>query len=281
MNRIMARRILTALLWVSLPLSAQPKLIVDSLFSQSLSSTIRFSILLPGGYDASNRYPVLFLLHGYDGGHTDWTSRTALVSFMDGLSLIIVMPDAGNSWYVNSHSNPSRRIEDFLLTDLTIHLIEQYSVDEKRQAVAGLSMGGFGAVMLAMKHPQRFRFAGSLSGALSVPGDIDFWEDQPWGKRLAPNLKETFGSAPNAFRDAHNPFLLVKNLQSSSSPYLYLVMGTNDGFVGFLPAHRMLADTLRAHDIPYEYHEVPGGHSWEFWGRTVRPMIERMMDFLK
>lgn len=240
-----------------------------------------YSVLLPDGYDGAHRYPVLFLLHGYNGGHTDWTSRTDLQLFMKEYSLIIIMPDAGDSWYVNSQSDPSRGTESFLVHELPKHAAERYSIDEQRQAIAGLSMGGYGAVVLALKHPGRYKFAGSLSGALSIPGDIDLWEHRSWGKRIAPNLKATFGAKPNEFRNAHDPFLLLRRDSMSSFPYFYFVMGTHDGFSGFLPAHRALTDSLRAAGIPYEYHEIPGGHSWEFWGNTIRPLLDRMMDLLK
>ncbi|HEX9614811.1 MAG TPA: alpha/beta hydrolase family protein [Bacteroidota bacterium] len=272
---------LIGLLCAPIALSAQSALVVDSLFSRNFSTVVRYSILLPEKYDTSNKYPVLFLLHGYDGGHADWTARTSLQCFVADHALIIVMPDAGNSWYVNSISDPSRGTEDLILHELTDHVSAHYSIDKHRQAIAGLSMGGYGAVMLALKHPGRFRFAGSLSGALSIPGDIDTWEHKPWGRRIEPNLKATFGTTPNEFRNTHNPFLLLKKDSASSMPYLYFVMGTHDDFAGFLPAHRALTDSLRAAGISYEYHEVPGGHSWEFWGRTIRPLLSRMMDVLK
>lgn len=254
---------------------------VEQFYSLSLARTQDYTILLPRGYSEDQRYPLLFLLHGYGGSHEDWVARTSLTEYVRDLSLIIVMPDAGNSWYVNSVSRSRDRFEDFIIADLRNHINRKFSVDTARTAIAGLSMGGYGAIMLAMKHPGMFRFAGSLSGALSVPRDIDEREKKTWGEHTVLNLKETFGPAPGPFRNAHDPLLLYRQPSPDHLPYFYFVMGTNDGFDTFLPAHRMLTDSLRSYGAVYEYHEIPGGHSWKFWDRHIGPLISRMMEVMK
>lgn len=253
---------------------------VEEFYSASLGRTQKYTLILPRGFQSGRRYPVLFLLHGYGGGHEDWVSRTSITEYVREFPLIILMPDAGDSWYVNSFTRQNDRFEDFVISDLRTHVLSRFSVDTARMAIAGLSMGGYGAIMLSLRHPGLFRFAGSLSGALSVPRDIDERERKTWGKHNVINLKETFGSSPGPFRDAYDPVLLYRKISPDRLPYLYFVMGTDDGFDTFLPAHRALTDSLRFHGAAYEYHEVPGRHSWQLWDREIGPMIRRMMEVL-
>jgi len=191
------------------------------------------------------------------------------------------MPDAANSWYVNSVTREDERFEDFIVSDLRNHITTHYTVDTTRIGIAGLSMGGYGAIMLALRHPDIFRFAGSLSGALSVPRDIDEREKSIWGRHNISNLKEVFGSSSGPFWDAHDPLLIYRKVPQDRLPYLYFVMGTSDGFETFLPAHRLLTDSLRSYGAQYEYHEVPGGHSWSVWDRNIGPLVDRMMEIMK
>ncbi len=259
-----------------IPVWAQPEVRVDSLFAPSIGITKKYSILLPKDYTPAARYPVLFLLHGYSGGHTDWTSRTNLAGYVVNDSLIVVMPDAENSWYVNSRSDPRRRFEDYIVNDLRSHIAGRYSIDSTRIAIAGLSMGGYGALVLALRHPTVFRFVGSLSGALSLPRDLEAWEKAPWGRNLAPSLRSAFGT----YDETLDLCALVRKQQNARLPYLYLVIGTSDGFPTFLPANRTLTDSLRAYKIVYEYHETPGGHNWKFWDTEIQLLLKKLRQVM-
>ena len=73
---------------------------------------------------------------------------------------------------------------------------------------------------------------------------------------------------------------LYRHVPPASVPYIYLSIGTQDGYRDFLPAHRELTDLLRAHGIPYEYHELPGEHNWYFWDQEIRPLLQRLQDIL-
>lgn len=266
------------LLWI-FPLPAQPVARIDSLFSPSLGMTKKYSILLPKSYSSRTRYPVLFLLHGYSGGHTDWTSRTKLADYIGDAPLLVVMADAENSWYINSKTEPKHRFEDYIVNDLRSYVFQRYNVDTTRIAIAGLSMGGYGALMLAFRHPTLFRFAGSLSGALSIPRDLDLWEQSPWGRRIAPSLRTAFGTS-GKYDEEHDLFSLLRNSAKNSLPYFYVVIGTKDEFPTFLPSNRSLTDSMRAYAVPYEYHETPGGHNWQFWDREIQPLFKRLQEIM-
>lgn len=258
---------------------AQPIARVDSFYMPSLGKTMKLSILLPARYNPKSRYPVLYLLHGYTGSNQDWPSRTKIRDYVRDIPLIVVMPDAENSWYVNSATEPNDRFEDYLVKDIPRYINNMYSIDTTRQGIAGLSMGGYGAVMVALKHPTRYRFAASLSGALTFPRGLND-TTRPAERALFPSLRRAFGERPNSERTMGDVFLLYRQTAKDSLPYLYLVIGTQDGFRSFLPAHRAFTDLLRSYGAAYEYHETPGGHNWQYWDREILPILKRMREVL-
>jgi putative tributyrin esterase len=259
---------------------AQSVVRVDSFFMPSLGRTKKLSVLLPSNYDPAKRYPVLYLLHGYTGGHEDWGTRTKLREYVKDVPMIVIMPDGENSWYVNSFTEPNEQFEDYLVKDIPHYVQTMYSIDTTRQAIAGLSMGGYGALMLALRHPARYGFVGSLSGAITFPRGMND-TSRPAERALIPGLKRVFGERTNGFRNAHDVFLLYRQTSKDSLPYIYMVIGIQDGYRTFLPGHRAFTDLLRTYGAAYEYHETPGGHTWQFWDKEIRPVIMRMREVLK
>ena len=258
--------------------SAQTAAQIDSFYSPGIASIAHYSYLLPAHYDTLHSFPVLYLLHGYSGDHRNWSELTNLMTYGAELGVIIVMPNAANSWYVNSAGEPNARYEDFIINDLRTYIEHRFHVDTTRRAIAGLSMGGYGAVMLALRHPRLYRFAGSLSGTLSIPSGMEFPAHNKEERSLA-NLDQVFGSS-RSFREEHDVLHLYKKTQRQDLPYLYFAIGTNDGFTTFLPAHRTLIDSLRSYGARYEYHETPGVHNWKYWSREIRPLLRRMIEVL-
>jgi pimeloyl-ACP methyl ester carboxylesterase len=142
--------------------------------------------VLPEGYDSAFRYPVLWLLHGHGGDETDWLRETELT----------------RDFYVDSQVDSASRYEDFVVRDLHDDVVRRYAVDTLREGIAGLSMGGYGAPMLALRHPRRSRFAGVLSGALWVPSPLE--REDTLGVGLLPAVDSAFGPEPNPHRRAHD-----------------------------------------------------------------------------
>lgn len=277
------QRYLTGFLFFLFPLSvfSQTVLRLDSVSSPSLAKTKNFVIILPSNYQSGAHYPVLYLLHGYGGSHLDWTTLTKIQEYVKNMPLVVVMPNGENSWYVNSVSEPQNRFEDYIVTDLRKFVAARYNIDTTRQAIAGLSMGGYGAVMLALRYPQSFLFAGSLSGALNVPIEIPIISDRSWGRSIAPSLEKVFGKQPSPQWSRYNPFELYRKTSKDSLPYLYFITGIQDGYPTFLPMQRAFTDSLRAYGAKYEYHESPGGHNWQFWDREIQPLLARMREIMK
>jgi putative tributyrin esterase len=279
-NRFPMRYRIWLLLWTlfySVTGQAQVSLLLDSLYSPALRKTMKYMVILPARYDAGRHYPVLFLLHGVFGDHTDWSSKTRLTEYCAPYELVVIMPDGQNSWYVNSWSDPGAKFEDYLTQDLPDHVFGKFAVDTARCAIAGLSMGGYGAVKTALRFPGRYFFAGGLSSAITAT-DTAWWKAHgSKNPKLAQTELRAFGGAPRKILDEQDPAQLARTA-GPSAPYIYLATGIEDGFRTFLPAHRVLTDSLRVHGIAYEYHEVPGGHTWIFWNREIQPLLRRLMD---
>jgi S-formylglutathione hydrolase FrmB len=261
-------------------LRAQTTARVDSFYMPSLGRTKKISILLPSKHDLNTRYPVLYLLHGLTGAHDDWWTKTKLREYVQNTPLIVVMPDGENSWYVNSVMETNDRFEDYIVHDVSQYVQKLYSIDTARQAIAGLSMGGYGATMLGLRHPAKYRFVGSLSGAITVPRGMND-TTRPAERSLYPSLKRAFGEKPSTSKNGHDIFQLYRQTSKDSLPYVYMAIGTQDVYRSFLPAHRAFTDLLRAYGAAYEYHETPGAHNWQYWDKEIQPLLKRMREVLK
>ena len=237
--------------------------------SASLNEPRSVSVLVPAGYEQSGRrYPVLYLLHGGGQDHTAFAMRAWFGAQADR-SMIIVTPNAGESWYVNSVVDPSARYEDFVAKDLVTYIDANYRTIATREgrAVAGVSMGGWGAMLLGLKHPQLF----GAVGALSAPYLIS---------RQSPNMdmssreQQTFGKPGSPERLARDPVSLLATIPLESVPELYVASGNQDIFV---IDNRRFVERLTERKIPYEYREVsPRGHSWDLWDEQLLAFIERL-----
>jgi putative tributyrin esterase len=272
--------IAAGLLFGSLTAISQSNVRFDSSYAPNLGRAMRTVVFLPSAYDGNRQYPVLYLLHGLWGSYADWSSRTHLSTYAATCSLIIVMPDGENSWYVNALNDPRGRFEDFIVHDLPASIARSYRIDTVRAAIAGLSMGGYGALMLAMRHPDRYFFVGGLSSYITIPAEIPAGPKRSASALVHESLPRVFGHDSSAFYADHDLFVLLQRVPPERMPYLYLAAGIQDGYRHLLSAHRELTDSLRRRSIAYEYHELPGGHTWIFWDREIQPLLRRLMEVL-
>jgi putative tributyrin esterase len=259
--------------WVSaaaqrIPQDQKP-LVMDSVFrSASLQREMHYRAILPGHYTSSERFPVLYLLHGLYGDYKNWDTRTRLEKYAKNFRIIIVMPDAGDSWYTNSATVPADKFEDYIAKDLISEVDEKFRTihDRHGRAIAGLSMGGYGAVKLALNHPELFAFSGSLSGAFNAAQNLDQLRPEFRGKLL-----EVFGSEGSRTRAENDVFTLLNAPRETPYSYFYVACGTGDFF---LDTNRALAQQLSSRNLAYEYHETPGGHTWEYWDSALKPLLQ-------
>lgn len=243
--------------------------------SASLNRDMPYRIYLPQKYGQSaGRFPVLYLLHGIYGNFKDWDTQSHLQQYARNLDLIIVMPDGGNNWYVDSATVPQKRYEDYIVKDLIAEVDGRYRTIAAREsrAITGLSMGGYGSLNLALRHPEIFIFAGSLSGALNAPSDLG-----PRQPEFQASLLEAFGPPGSTARNENDVFLRLKRADVSRLPYIYLACGEGDAFIDL---NRQFAAQLLAEHAHYEAHDAPGGHDWEFWDKSIKGMLPVLMQKL-
>lgn len=224
-------------------------------------------VVVPAEYEQNTqRYPVLYLLHGLWGGHRDWLDRTNLLQYTKEMDVIVVLPDAGDSWYANSVNQPGARFEDYVVEDIVGYVDQHFRTLPFPAAryIAGLSMGGFGAYKLALKHPGRFSLVASFSGAFVIASDSTY-----------ESVGEVFGPAGSEARQENNVVELIQQARLSDPPYFYLDCGTSDRL---LENNRNVAAVLAERGLPYEYHEVAGDHSWEYWNRRLPVVLDLVRE---
>lgn len=241
----------------------------EQFHSPSLARDVHYRIIHPAGYakNSAERFPVLYLLHGLYGDRTNWSELTKIAEQARPHKFLIVMPDGANSWYVNSYASPHDHFEDFIFRDLIAEIDSRHRTiaDRTGRAIAGLSMGGYGSLKFALKYPERFIFAGSMTGALSAPLNL---ADE--AAEFRDDLLKAFGPPGNPSRTQNDVFALAAKVSPTNLPYLYMDCGTSDSF---LPVNRQFAALLQKRNIPYEYHEFPGGHEWPYWDARLPAVL--------
>jgi S-formylglutathione hydrolase FrmB len=260
--------------------ASQVTVVEDSLFSVSLNKISRYMVVLPNGYSSGQeRYPVLYLLHGLGGDHTNWVKKTGLVRYAADHRLIIVTPDGGDGWYSNSTLLPNARYEDHIMNDVIPGVEARYRTLQTRyhRSVAGLSMGGYGAFLLALKYPAKFFFAGGISPSMQFPAAL---EDSAivsrWSKASISNLRALFGVRHTPAWDDQNVMLLAQRSNGSTLPYFFLSTGSQDVILEIVGQAHDLAGILRSRGASFEMHELPGKHDWSFWDQEVKAVLQRI-----
>ncbi|WP_428655733.1 alpha/beta hydrolase [Runella sp.] len=252
--------------------------------SAILGKDIKYSIYLPADYEKTNRsYPVLYLLHGYTDDETGWTQygeahliADRTINNGDAPSMIIVMPDAGVTWYQNSYDNKTR-YEDFFITEFIPHIDATYRTRAKREfrAVAGLSMGGLGTFLLATKHPDLFTAAAPLSAAVwtdeefSANGQDQAGWDNAFGDLYGKGLRGKDRLTAHYYKNAPIKIVEAGNPDELKKVRYYIDCGDDDFLIkGNMALHAMMIDKK----IPHEFRVRDGGHTWSYW-RTALPEV--------
>jgi len=276
-TRVHVVALLTTIAVASLTAQAQRASVETIQFqSKLINATLPYNVILPLGYRASatTRYPVLYLLHGHGGHYNDWLTRTNLADYAAQYRVIIVMPEANNSWYVDGAAGSSDKYESYILQELMPDIDRRYRTIQSRygRAIGGLSMGGYGAIKYGLKYPATFAFAASMSGAFGV---TRYTEKEMGGPNWEPFLK-TFGPIGNQTRKANDIFEITKALTAgrlAALPYFYFDCGTEDAAQHF-DRNRELSELFVEKKIPHEFRELPGDHSWRYWDQQVQEVLK-------
>jgi enterochelin esterase-like enzyme len=236
--------------------------------SSALQRKWSYAVYLPDGYETSTlRYPVLYLLHGHGGGLYDWVNlghiqqtADALIAHGDMPPAIIVMPDADSTWYVDRKEQMETAVIQDLIgdTERTFRAIGA----RKGRLVAGLSMGGYGALRFALKYPELFAAAALLSPAIYDPEP-----PQGSGARRA----GVFGAPhfdPQVWKQLNYPALWDAFLAKKIAVPMYIDSGDDDTHFIEAEATRLYS-LLRRNGQPAELRIVDGGHNWAVWESTI------------
>lgn len=246
-----------------------------SMPSAVLGRDVNYAVYLPPDYaTADRRYPVVFLLHGYTDDESAWVqfgevnlAADRAIAAREIPPMIIVMPDAGVTWYINDYQNKVR-YEDMFVQEFVPFVDRTYRTRPKREfrGVAGLSMGGWGSLVYAMRHPDLFAACAAFSAAVWTDEDFMAWDD----KRMAGMFNPVFGAhlaGPARLTphyQSYSPMDLAKalNVDELKKVRYYLDCGDDDFlFKGNAALHIALADRK----VPHEFRVRDGGHTWSYW----------------
>ncbi|MEX2130705.1 MAG: alpha/beta hydrolase-fold protein [Pseudohongiellaceae bacterium] len=325
-----AGRVGLVLLWViSRPAIAQPRdaalvyvpppvpegLETIEFYSPAVDRGMKFDIVLPENYaESDERYPVLYLLHGYMQNYTIWGRNLGAAFYARNLGgLILVVPDGGNTWFVNyalSENNQKNDWEDYLIQDLVGYVDGHYRTLATREgrAIAGLSMGGYAAITLGLRHPAMFVSLGSTSGALGYardqaellrqgltpqpqqrPAEIQAQIDQAdeyISREIAipgfSTQKErtpagaAFITAEQA--EAYDPYTIIYDVPKNQLPHFYIDSGTEDGAVADA---REFMGILLINNVAFDFMQSRGRHNAEYWRRSIGHMMTIQYEIMQ
>lgn len=242
----------------------------QNLSSKLLGRDMSYRVITPNGYrQSSNRFPVIYLLHGLYGHFNNWTDKTHIRTYADSYHFIIVMPEGNDGWYTDSATVPNDKYESYIISELIPEIDKKYrtQADREHRIVAGLSMGGYGSIKFGLKYPNLFSVVGSFSGAFDAPMRNKA-SNNNW-----PSIPVVFGAEDNKIRSENNIFDILRGfdqLRLTNVPYIYFACGTEDPYITI---NRDFDALLIEKKVPHEYRELPGKHAWDFWDGQVQEFL--------
>lgn len=256
--------------------------------STVLNKNVNYTIYVPADYDQSQRtYPVVYLLHGYTDDNTAWlqygeVNRYADKAIADGTipPMIIVMPDADSSFYINSYDG-KEKYEDFFIKEFIPAIEKTWRIKGQKRfrAVAGLSMGGYGTLIYALKYPELFAAAAPLSAAVLADDDITGFPDNSWDKTFA----QLYGRGlkgkdrlSKAWYDNSIPKLVESKSADELKKVRYWIDCGDDDFLikGNCNLHIMLTEKK----VPHEFRVRDGVHDWKYWRTGITDALKFIGD---
>lgn len=232
-----------------------------SIYSNSMHKYLKAVVIKPDNYKKKkNSFPVVYLLHGYDGWYSNWIIRAPeLMNYADQYQTLIVCPDgAKSSWYFDSPIDTTYRYETHVATELVNFVDKNYKTiaDKNHRAITGLSMGGHGALFLVLRHSDVFGAAASMSGGVDLKESKNRFD-------IMKRIGDTILHAGNW----HNMSVinLVENY-TNTGVKIFFDCGDKDIFI---EGNRRLHQKMLQLKIPHTYIERPGGHNWDYWKNAI------------
>ncbi|MGM9479497.1 alpha/beta hydrolase [Pedobacter sp. GSP4] len=230
-------------------------------YSKSMKKNIKAVVIKPDAYQTGKSFPVLYLLHGAGGSYAEWVKKVPVIkNLADQYQFIIVCPDGNvTSWYFDSPVDPAWRYETYVAKELVSYIDEHYKTiaEKKGRAITGLSMGGHGALYLAIKHQDVFGAVGSMSGGVDIKPFPNGWNIS---KRLGP-----LDEFPERWKQ--NSVIDLVYLIKQGALAIAIECGLDDFFY---KANVRLHEELVYNNIPHDFTTRPGVHNWDYWANAIK-----------
>jgi S-formylglutathione hydrolase FrmB len=227
-------------------------------FSEPLQKQTAATVLLPES-NFKGPFPVFYLLNGLSDDHTIWMRRTNIERYVSGLPLIVVMPNGARGFYCDAPQGAAHQAD---IVDLVRYVDTRFQTRAERSArcIGGFSMGGYGAVKLALQYPDLFSSANSHAGALSFGhgSKLEFPETKPVLGQDAD------GGGPN------DVYRLIAEADRSKLPHLLIDCGVDDFLIEESRAFHAHLEKL---GVPHDYKEHPGAHNWDYCDLHVQEAV--------
>lgn len=215
---------------------------------------------------SGKRYRTVFLLHGLSDDHTAWSRYTSIERYANMYNVAVIMPDGGRSFYTDAANGFP--YWSFISEELPAIAAELFPISLKKEDcfVAGLSMGGYGALKLALRHPERFAAAAALSPVVDIKRRFEAEESALW----LPELKNIFISPEHARTSGNDLYDLAEKAVASQTELPRIISFCGDGDF-MLEDNRSFNAAMKDLNYP-EFHcyEYPGAHNWQFWDRHIQ-----------
>lgn len=242
-----------------------------SVFSNAMHREYKCVVIKPERYKKSKEaFPVVYLLHGYDGWYSNWIIRVPeLKTWADMFNLIIVCPEGHkSSWYFDSPVDSTMQFETYIAKEVPAWIDAHYNTikDRKGRAITGLSMGGHGAIFLGFRHADTFGGCGSMSGCMDLEGFKNKYEIS---KRLGDSIN--YRTNFTNYSDLH-----VVETPPSDTLKIIIDCGLKDFF---FPVNQQMHERLLNLKIQHDYIVRPGGHDWAYWRNAVKYQLLFFRDY--
>lgn len=259
-------------------------LIQANIFSKSLMRTVPINVILPVDKMTSPKekargdlpYKTLYLLHGVFGSYIDWVSGTNIQRWAEEKNLAVVMPSGENMFYVDQ-PKPHNMYGEYIGHELVELTRRMFPLSRKREDtyIAGLSMGGYGALRNGLKYHETFGCIAGLSSATIIDDVNERTDDSPFFLQKRSYAESCFGDLSKVIGSDMDPKWLAKQLTETKSdvPKIYMCCGTDDFL---LSTNKEFVEYLKALGIEVCFEEGPGAHEWDFWNRYIK----RVLDWL-
>lgn len=245
--------------------------------SKLMTRQMPYRVALPKNYasNSSERFPVIYLLHGLTGHYDNWGDKGKISEYLAPYNFIVVMPEGDNGWYTDSASVPQDKYESYIVKELIPEIDKKFRTNSARNGriIAGLSMGGYGSLKFGLKYPEMFQLVGSFSGALGAASWSEKTTGNSW-KALTDSIMSVYGAEGSETRKDNDIYKIVREMPADKMkalPFMYIDCGTEDSLIAL---NREFDALLFEKKIPHEYRQLPGAHNWQYWEAQIQEFFQ-------